>query len=159
MTTKLPIHTKGVTFTEIPNQMVAFFEVGNCTMKCRGCHSQHLWGDKDAHYMGVEDFLEYANKEMVQGILLMGGYTNGIAKDEVLENIIKPLSEHYPIGMYHGGDSLDLKYAQPLEWLKVGSYIEHKGGLDKPTTNQRFYKRDASGQLVDATEVFQKKGD
>lgn len=43
-----------------------------------------------------------------------------------------------------------------LDYLKTGHYDEKLGGLDCPTTNQRFYRLD-HGQLIDITTLFQRK--
>ena len=34
---------KGVTLTELPNEIAVFFEIGNCKQHCEGCHSPELW--------------------------------------------------------------------------------------------------------------------
>ena len=43
-----------------------------------------------------------------------------------------------------------------LDYLKIGHYDEKLGGLDCPTTNQRFYRFD-HGRLIDETSLFQRK--
>ena len=43
-----------------------------------------------------------------------------------------------------------------LDYLKTGHYDEKLGGLDCPTTNQRFYRFD-HGRLIDETSLFQRK--
>ncbi len=43
-----------------------------------------------------------------------------------------------------------------LDYLKVGAYDEHLGGLDSPTTNQRFYQVE-NGLLEEKTQLFRRK--
>lgn len=43
-----------------------------------------------------------------------------------------------------------------LNYLKLGPYDAKRGGLDNPTTNQRFYRID-HGMLQDKTHLFQRK--
>ena len=43
-----------------------------------------------------------------------------------------------------------------LDYIKIGEYKKELGGLDKLTTNQKFYKN-IDGQYVDITSVFQVK--
>lgn len=43
-----------------------------------------------------------------------------------------------------------------LDYLKVGAYDERLGGLDSPTTNQRFYQVEY-GLLEDKTQLFRRK--
>lgn len=42
-----------------------------------------------------------------------------------------------------------------FDFIKLGSYVEHLGGLDSPTTNQRFYQIENEA-MIDITEKFQK---
>ena len=44
-----------------------------------------------------------------------------------------------------------------LDYVKVGPYIESKGPLTSPDTNQQMYRIE-SGQMIDITNVFTKKG-
>lgn len=43
-----------------------------------------------------------------------------------------------------------------LDYLKLGPYDERLGGLDKSTTNQRFYRIEAE-KLIDETYLFRRK--
>lgn len=43
-----------------------------------------------------------------------------------------------------------------LDYLKLGHYDEHLGGLDSPTTNQRFFRIEA-GKLIDQTDLFRRR--
>jgi hypothetical protein len=43
-----------------------------------------------------------------------------------------------------------------FDYIKLGPYDPARGGLDSPTTNQRFYRVEG-GKLVDATSLFRKK--
>lgn len=43
-----------------------------------------------------------------------------------------------------------------LDYLKTGHYDEKLGGLDCPTTNQRFYRLE-SGRLIDRTTLFRER--
>ena len=40
-----------------------------------------------------------------------------------------------------------------LDYLKTGHYDKKQGGLDCPTTNQRFYRIE-NGRLIDRTSLF-----
>lgn len=43
-----------------------------------------------------------------------------------------------------------------LDYLKLGHYDERLGGLDSPTTNQRFFRIEA-GKLFDQTYLFRRR--
>jgi anaerobic ribonucleoside-triphosphate reductase activating protein len=42
-----------------------------------------------------------------------------------------------------------------FNYIKLGPYIERLGGLDVPTTNQRFYRIN-KGHMIDMTTWFQR---
>ena len=44
-----------------------------------------------------------------------------------------------------------------FDYLKIGPYIRHLGPLNKPTTNQRLYKRKEDGTFDDITYRFWQK--
>jgi anaerobic ribonucleoside-triphosphate reductase activating protein len=46
---------------------------------------------------------------------------------------------------------------ESLDYVKVGPYIEAKGPLPNPDTNQRMYRIE-NGELTDITASFRKKG-
>ena len=120
----LPIVTTGITFTEIPDNIAYFMEIGNCTQKCKGCHSPHLQGDT-VEPTFLKDIINDCIKAKQQGataILLLGGTTNGIPIN-TLNLIIKELSFILPVGIYSGApvDSDCHKYLFDnlmLKWLK-----------------------------------------
>ena len=59
---------------------------------------------------------------------------------------------------------IDIKW---FDYIKIGPYIQEKGGLDNPNTNQRFYakgstlhKMDANSEMLyDVTYKFWKHGE
>ena len=82
--------------------------------------------------------------------------------DGDVEHLINLFREVRKIGLkaawYSGRDTLpEPSIYKYLNYLKVGSYIEELGGLDKVTTNQIFYRiNPADGSLENITEIFQK---
>ena len=164
---KLPVVNKGITFTEIPDHITVFFEIGGCKMKCKGCHSPYLH-TCIAHdlYTTIEDMKAYVEDQKAKGanaIVLMGGTWNHGVDTQTLVDIIKELSKILPVGIFSGlpcGAAIHhkvLRYIEELQWLKIGDYKEALGGLDSPTTNQRFYTRCSPwGEWEDCTHLFQK---
>ena len=164
---KLPVVNKGITFTEIPDHITVFFEIGGCKMKCKGCHSPYLHTSihKDL-YTSIEDMKAYAENQKAKGataIVLMGGTYNYGVPVENLIGAIKELSKTLPVGIFSGlhcDSSIHfiLKDIEELQWLKIGDYKEALGGLDSPTTNQHFYARSPRGTWEDCTHLFRKQG-
>ena len=92
----------------------------------------------------------------------MGGTTNNFYLPD-LEVLINLLSHFAPVCLYSGSDNFERDYQiasnTNLSALKTGSYKKELGGLDSPTTNQRFYLiekggTDASKVMVDITHTF-----
>lgn len=162
---KFPVVNKGVTLTEIPNRIAVFFEIGNCTCKCEGCHSPELWSvNQTKNNMTAEEIIKYTHKQYKRGanaVLFMGGLNNeGVNHGEFYHLLEKLNKENIQIGLY-SGDTFE-SFDEPskrmiknlLTWLKVGSYVKELGGLNSPTTNQKFYERATNGILVDRTKRY-----
>lgn len=155
---KIPIMGKGVTLTEIPNEIAVFFEVGNCRQQCKGCHSPDLWTDWGADWWGVAELLDYIKSQKgATAVVFMGGTTNyDIDPRDYLEKIIAPISKEYAVGLYHGDETYSYDESN-LTWLKLGRYDEVKGGLDSPTTNQKFLYKVPNGKWINITSYFTKE--
>lgn len=163
---KLPVVDKGITLTEIPDHLTVFFEIGGCKCKCKGCHSPHLNTPicKDL-YTSIVDMRTYAESQKAKGataIVLMGGTNNYGVTIEKLIGAIKELSKVLPVGVYSGlpcgaSASFVLKDIEELQWLKIGDYKEDLGGLDSPTTNQKFFARSPLGFWENKTHLFRKE--
>lgn len=142
----LPVVNKGITLTEVPNHIAVFFEVGNCTLHCKGCHSPELW---DENYtepnMTEEEIWEYVEEQKKLGanaIVFMGGLDNeGVHRPDFL-HLLDDLDYFLPVCLYCGNDDEELLAPKvvPTTWLKLGHYDPELGGLDSPTTNQKFYE-------------------
>ena len=155
---RIPVMGKGVTLTELPNEIAVFFEIGNCKQHCEGCHSPELWTDDGAQWLTVDDLLEYISTQRgITAVVFMGGTTNyDIDPEEFLDKIVKPISKKYPVGLYHG--CIDFPYSrEDLTWLKVGRYIECQGGLASPTTNQKMFYKLPNGEWTNITSFFTKE--
>lgn len=146
MSVLIPVVSKGITFREVPNKIAVYFEIGGCIKGCKGCHSEHLQLPIQEP-MSLARMVQYADKQVDAGanaIVILGGTTNRIAYDDLIR-MIEALANIAPVCLYSGSDddSLHMKLItqSSLTWLKTGSYQEDLGGLQAPTTNQRFYKR------------------
>jgi len=141
-----PVVSSGITFQEVPGKVAVYFELGNCQQGCDGCHSPHL--AKCTETKGFHEIFKHAEEKIDSGancILLMGGTTNNIPH-ESLVYLINGLSRLAPTALYSGRDDVeaDLQLAlnTGLSYIKTGSYKKELGGLDKPTTNQKFFKKE-----------------
>ena len=146
MSILVPVVSKGVTLNELPDKIAVYFEIGECVLGCKGCHSPHLQVPVP-HKMTLEEMCNYAELQIERGansLVLMGGTTNSMDFD-TLKEVIDALSIIAPLGLYSGSDDEEvhkrLADTTDLTWLKTGSYQDELGGLRSPTSNQKFYKR------------------
>lgn len=91
-------------------------------------------------------------KDYISCVCLMGGdyniielnYVFNLIANNGLKTCLYTGLNHIPVGLMN------------LDYIKIGEYKKEFGGLDKVTTNQRFYKN-IGGQYQDITKVFQVK--
>ncbi len=84
----------------------------------------------------------------------------GDATPEVVNSLAQWMRMAHPeirIGWYSGRTKMaEVINLANFDYIKLGPYIEAKGGLNKSTTNQRLYKI-VEGKMMDITERFWKK--
>ena len=146
-------------FQEVPNETSLAIAISGCTIHCIGCHSRELWEDK-GEPLTIEAIEELLKKERgVTTLLLMGGERDIDALTRIFMRFYKEIKTAW----YCGLDMIpkDKVYIlQYLDAVKIGHYDHELGGLDSPTTNQKFYRidhrSDGDYTLVDETYKFQK---
>lgn len=132
---------------EIPDKLAITIELGGCKHKCKGCHSPEMWEGADNNFntsfLSLEDIMAIVEANIEAGcraIAVMGGDAN-IA---TLLPLLRECSATAPTALYvgqHLNEAEARRYARTgITYLKTGQYVEALGGLDKPQTNQRFYK-------------------
>ena len=145
-----------VTFSEFPDEISLCINISNCKNHCANCHSQYLWKD-----IGEPLYLEtlYALIDKNEGITCIG-LMGGDAEPNYVNILAKAVKDLYNIkvGWYSGRQELD-KSINPkwFDYIKLGPYIEEKGPLNNPNTNQKMYKVEhnkGSYALVDITSKF-----
>jgi len=138
---------------EVPNEVSLIIDISGCPHQCGGCHSPQLW-----EYTGrfiKDDLDEILSKYegMITCVCFMGGDQN---MDE-LNNLLSDVRKHnLKTCIYSGSDDIN-QFTLPLfDYIKFGHFDINLGGLDKKTTNQKFYKVEPS-KLTDMTYLFQQK--
>lgn len=150
----LKYYNYDVVFQEVPDEVSLAINLTNCPNHCKDCHSPHLW-ENIGEELSEDELTRLV--EIYRGditcVCIMGG---DAAKNEVedLAHYIKNTLQ-LKVAWYSG------RYDKPVnindfDYIKFGPYIEEKGGLKSPETNQRFYKV-TNGNLIDCTERFQRK--
>ena len=146
-------------FQEFPDEISLLINISNCPFHCPGCHSPELWEDIGTELTKKELSNLIKSNKGITCIGFMGG-----SKDTYnLLNLSIYIRSRFPnikIGWYTGQSEIPEIISENLmyfDYIKVGPYIEEKGGLDNPNTNQRFYcVKDR--KLVDWTYKFWKNG-
>ena len=146
-----------IVFQEVPNEVTLAINISGCPHKCEGCHSKYLWEDKGDYIS--EDIYGLIQKYngLITCVCFMGGEQ---APLDLLYCLYIVRQCGLKTCLYSGIDSLNylkaLGITSSCDYVKIGHYDQQLGGLDSPTTNQRFFSR-IGESLVDTTYLFQKK--
>lgn len=145
-----------VVFREIPDEITLAINITGCPNHCSGCHSKYLWKDvgNPLDLQHLTDLID-SNKG-ITCVCIMGGDQS---PDEV-DYIAQDIKEYYPgmkVGWYSGRQELheDID-PENFDFIKLGPYIEDRGPLNNPNTNQRLYQIVQSDEMRDITFKFWK---
>jgi anaerobic ribonucleoside-triphosphate reductase activating protein len=132
----LKFFDNAIVFKEVPNEISLAINITNCPLHCKGCHSPWLWDDVGEEL--TEEILLNLTKQSqgISCILFLGG-DNSYSDVRKFAKFVKSLGLKF--AWYSGRNIIpvsDLKY---FDYIKIGQYEEALGGLDKITTNQRFF--------------------
>ncbi|WP_418990684.1 anaerobic ribonucleoside-triphosphate reductase activating protein [Alistipes sp.] len=151
-------HNFDIVFREVPGEVTLALNLTGCPNRCPGCHSPHLQADGGR----VLDERELAGLvgrygEAVTCICFLGG---DAAPHEIvrLAGAVRRLAPRLKVGWYSGREELPEGLApEAFDYIKLGQWIEARGPLGSPTTNQRFYRVAADGSLEEKTALFRRK--
>lgn len=135
-----------VTLSEIPDEITLCINISNCPCHCKGCHSPYLAEDigerLDAWVsLGstVLDKLILKNKG-ITCIAFMGGDSDPKTVNHCAR-YIRYTYQNLLIAWYSGRQELSKEIElKNFDYIKLGPYIEEKGPLNNPNTNQRLYE-------------------
>jgi len=144
-----------LTFAETPDEAALVINISNCPHRCPGCHSPYLQEDT-GNELSVPLLLDLIgqHRDEITCVCFMGEGQDVNALRMLLE---WTRSTELKTALYSGSDSVDMFLLPYLDYLKLGPYKAEFGGLDKKTTNQRYYKVNHTGDgpvLEDITYKF-----
>lgn len=122
-----------VSFQEVPDEVSLVFLIADCPHRCPGCHSPSLREQtgEDLEVLLPQVIAVY--RRAVSCVCFMG---EGRDK-EAMERCARYVkSWGLRTAIYQGLDGLGDWDFTLFDYIKFGPYIESRGGLDKPTTNQ-----------------------
>lgn len=148
-------------FREIPDEISLCINISNCPYKCKNCHSPQLQSDigKELNAQELENIVNNNKQNDFTCICLMGGdadilFINDLGKE--IHNL------GYKSCWYSGREHIpeEIDYRN-FDYIKYGPYIEEKGPLDNPNTNQKMIKiinyNDGVSESEDITYKFYRK--
>lgn len=144
-----------VTFREFPDEITLCINITNCQFRCPGCHSPELWEDVGIILTQQELEKLIESNKGITCVGFMGGQPEEVNS---LAGYIKNIDPPLKVGWYWGGEVLPFDYIniENFDYIKIGPYIRELGGLDKPSTNQRFYKLIHSNEKVEWVNITYK---
>lgn len=141
-----------IVFQEVPTEVSLVINISGCPYKCKGCHSPYLWEYKGRYISeDIEALIDEHNG--ITCVCFMGGDQNPQELNELIDYIH---SRELKVCLYTGSDSIPTNI-YGLDYLKIGHYSEKLGGLDKVTTNQKFYMVHNDSQYTDMTVLFRRE--
>lgn len=147
-------------FSEVPGEISLGISISGCQIHCKGCHSRELWEDKGTP-LTIEELQSLLDKHQgITCVCLLGGEHDIDSLTELFMYAHKRIKTAW----YCGLDMIPKDKMSILEYLyfvKIGHYDQELGGLNSPTTNQKFYKVEShsnndSVKVTDITSIFHK---
>lgn len=133
---------------EIPNEITLALNISGCPNRCPGCHSPWLWKDEGLEVN--EHFLDLVVGKYfgdITCVCIMGGDQAPESVNRIAEYVKKKFND-LKTAWYSGAEEISpLVELANFDYIKVGPYIESRGGLRSQTTNQIFYKVLSDGKL------------
>ena len=150
----------GIVFQEIPDEVTLAINISNCPCHCPGCHSHYLWDDigLPLDTNAIDDFLDQYGTD-ITCLSFMGGDADPAAVNQ-LAQYIHEIYPQFKVAWYSGRTVLSAQVNKTdFDYIKIGPYIKHLGGLKSPTTNQRLYRLREDLTFEDITYRFRSHRD
>jgi anaerobic ribonucleoside-triphosphate reductase activating protein len=147
-----------IVFQEVPDEVTLAINISNCPNGCKGCHSPFLQEDKgDMLDEKAVDALLAKYGGAITCVCFMGGDVDPLTVERLSLHVRRSATHSLKTAWYSGKAKFPEQCSvNNFGYVKLGPYIEAFGGLDAPTTNQRFYRIE-DGKMIDQTERFRKK--
>ncbi len=132
-----------ITTQDVLDEIALAISISGCPIHCKGCHSAFTWNPMFGEELTNEKLKNLIIKnKYISCVLFYGGEWQ---LDRLIEMIEIVKEFNLKVCLYTGLMLEEVKQTKAellnvLDYIKVGRFIEEKGGLSKETTNQRFYK-------------------
>ncbi len=139
-------HSFQVVLQEVPGEISLCFSISGCPLRCDGCHSPFLWRKNNGNLLTLDTFKDYLDRyaKLATCVLFMGGEWH---KEELIVLLKLSKSKNYKTCLYTGEIEVSKAILNELTWIKTGKWEQLKGGLNSPTTNQKFIELKTNKEL------------
>ncbi|MFT4176898.1 MAG: 4Fe-4S cluster-binding domain-containing protein [Luteolibacter sp.] len=128
-------HTVGA--LEVPDEISLVYSITGCPLQCPGCHSADLRNPRFGEILDPASFT--ATLTRYRGLATCVCFLGGEWQPEPLVELLHIARAHgFSTCLYTGRNEIEDILAVHLDYLKLGPFIASRGGLDHPSTNQRF---------------------
>lgn len=130
-----------IVFQELPDEVTLAVNLSGCPCHCPGCHSSHLWGDAGCELTdeALDSLIEQQRSD-ITAVSFMGGDAAPCEVNRLAGHIrqrFPNLHTSWWSGRTVLSSAVDLGN---FDYIKLGPYLAHLGGLRSPRTNQRLYR-------------------
>lgn len=136
----LKYYNKMVVLQEVPGEIAVSFAIAGCPHNCKNCSWANTIHKMQAKELDDSIYKAQLNKYkgLATCVLFMGGNWE---KEDLIKKLAMAKENGFKTCLYTGDilENVDNTILDNLNYIKVGPYVEHLGGLDKETTNQVFY--------------------
>lgn len=135
-----------IVLQEVPGEISICFTITGCQLRCKGCHSPHLWNAENGEKLTSEIYFKTLNtyQNFASCVLFMGGEWH---PEELIEYLKIAQNMGYKTCLYTGLKSVNRSILSHLTWVKTGAWNENVGGLESPITNQHFIEVQSNKKL------------
>lgn len=137
MAASLRFATEQVVWQEVPGEVSLAFTIGGCPLRCKGCHSSAARNPNAGQLLTPEYFLARLNqyKGLISCVVFLGGEW---LPAELIVLLRIACEQQLKTCLYTGFENIASNLLPYLTYLKTGPWVAELGGLNSPTTNQRF---------------------
>lgn len=126
-----------VVFQEVPGEVALAFTIAGCPLRCPGCHSSDSWAPDEGWFLTPallgQRIKRYSG--LLTAVVFLGGEWHPGPLSDCLQ---RARSLGLVTCLYTGLEDINAHLKSHLDYLKVGPWRRELGGLDSPSTNQRF---------------------
>ena len=144
----LKCYSYDIVCQEIPDEITLAVNISCCPNRCPGCHSPWLWDDEGEP---MDDVMLTDLIGTYSSAITCFCFMGGDANPEEIERLAKMIKLRFPglkTAWYSGKETIPHGFDyRCMDFIKLGPYIESRGGLRSPKTNQVLYQITEKGDF------------